>query len=95
MPRYYFHVRDGVDYPDPQGTDLPSLSAARAEALRYSCSLLGEMPDSFWSGEEWTMRVTNENDLTLFSLFFMACNSPAGAVRDAPCATSVQERQIV
>ncbi len=34
MPRFFFHARDGdqrID--DPEGTDLPDLDAARAEAV--------------------------------------------------------------
>ena len=34
MPRFYFDVTDtGRTYPDPEGTELPDLERARAEAL--------------------------------------------------------------
>ena len=33
MPRYFFHVRDGVDLPDTEGFELPDLEAAQAEAI--------------------------------------------------------------
>jgi hypothetical protein len=34
MPTFFFHVRDGDGLiEDPEGTDLPDLDAARAEAL--------------------------------------------------------------
>ena len=33
MPRFFFHARDGDQrLDDPEGTDLPDLDAARAEA---------------------------------------------------------------
>jgi hypothetical protein len=35
----------------------------------------------FWTGDEWTMDVTDGNGLTLFSLVFMAANSPAVGLR--------------
>ena len=34
MARYFFHVQDGRDYHDLQGTELPDLKAARNEAVR-------------------------------------------------------------
>ncbi len=34
MARYYFHIRDGNNLiRDEEGTELPSLEAARAEAI--------------------------------------------------------------
>lgn len=34
MPNFYFHIRDGDALTeDPEGSDLPDLEAARAEAL--------------------------------------------------------------
>lgn len=41
MPRYYLHVRDGVDEMlDPDGSDLPDLDAARESALAGARELL-------------------------------------------------------
>jgi len=33
MPQYYFHVRDGKEMPDTEGTALADSDAARAEAI--------------------------------------------------------------
>ena len=76
MSRYFFHVHDGTDVPDLQGTELADLKAARGEALRYAGHLLADKPETFWSCTEWTMRVANDNDLTLFELTFFACDAP-------------------
>jgi len=38
---------------------------------------LAEEAARFWTGDEWTMDVTDGNGLTLFTLMFMAANSPA------------------
>ena len=77
MPRYFFHVADGDSFPDLQGTVLENDDAARTEAVRFSGQLLRDAADKFWSGEEWKMRVTDDNDLTLFELMFTASYSAA------------------
>ncbi len=77
MPRYFFHVADGRDYTDLQGTQLAGLPEARTEALRFAGALLGELGEEFWSGAEWSMRVADASDLTLFTLMFLASDSAA------------------
>jgi len=47
------------------------------EALRFASGLLADAKPNFWTGEEWTMRVTDDADLTLFTLMFVATNSAA------------------
>jgi hypothetical protein len=32
MPRFYLHLRNDLDVPDDEGTDLPDLDAARTRA---------------------------------------------------------------
>lgn len=77
MPRYFFHVADGDDFPDLQGTVLENDAAARMEAVRFSGHLLSDNPERFWSGQEWKMRVTDDSDLTLFELMFAVTCSAA------------------
>jgi hypothetical protein len=77
MSRFHFHVSDGRDYPDLQGKELETLGDARREAVRCSGALLARAGDSFWEGEEWTMRVTDGDDLTLFTLMFIATDAAA------------------
>jgi len=77
MPRYFFHVHDGSDFPDLQGTLLDNDDAAQIEAVRFSGDLLRDGAEKFWNGEEWSMRVTDNEDLTLFELMFTATCSPA------------------
>lgn len=79
MPRYHFNVRDGRDYPDPDGHVLPDLDAARRFALRYTCELLGSLDEQFWSGEPWSMEVTDEVGLVLFRLDFAGTEAPSVA----------------
>lgn len=43
MPHYYLHIRDGDEQiEDPEGSDLPNLDAARAEALAGARTILAE-----------------------------------------------------
>jgi hypothetical protein len=44
MPRYYLHIRDeeGRLVEDPDGSELPDLEAARAEALTGARAVLAE-----------------------------------------------------
>ena len=79
MPRFSFRVSEAKD-PRPAFLDLPNLNAARVEAVKAACTLLGDSPDDFWSsGGDWQMTVTDERGLTLFTLIFYAANAPAGS----------------
>jgi hypothetical protein len=72
MPRYHFHVADGRDYPDLQGTVLSDLAEVRIEAVRFAGQLLNDEAAQFWEGEDWSMRVTDNAGDTLFTLTFSA-----------------------
>jgi hypothetical protein len=77
VPRYHFHVKDGKDFPDLQGTELADLDAARAEALRFTGALLGDADKGFWDGAAWAMSVTDSTGLALFQLNFFATEAPS------------------
>ncbi len=72
MPRYYFHVQDGDEYLDLQGTLFGTLEEVKLEAVRFAGDLLSYNGAKFWHGEEWSMRVTDAIDRTLFMLKFVA-----------------------
>jgi hypothetical protein len=59
---YYFHVRDGAILLDDEGHDCADLASVRTQALATSGAMLKELSGSaeFWSGEGWTMWVTDE-----------------------------------
>jgi hypothetical protein len=73
---YHFNVHDGQAYPDTLGTECLTLDAARIEAVRRIGRLLAEEAARFWTGDDWTMDVTDPTGLTMFSLRFMATNAP-------------------
>jgi len=79
MPLYYFDIKDGQDFPDPEGSEWPDLQAARIEAVRLSAEVLREMPERFWHCEEWTMSVSDEDGHPLFTLTFKATSATPGS----------------
>jgi hypothetical protein len=72
MPRYFFHVVDGRDIIDREGTELPGLREARAEAIRTAGAILRDEGDAFWKGEEWQMNVTDLTGQSVLKLRFSA-----------------------
>jgi hypothetical protein len=76
--RVFFHVQDGHQYVDLQGTELEDISVARTEAIKFAGQLLIDRPQDLWKADEWTMRVTDAADLTLFQLVVLATDDAAG-----------------
>lgn len=71
MPRYFFHIDDGVSIPDIEGTELPDLATARAEAVKASGAILEDFDGDFWqSAKPWVMSVTDETGMLQFELRF-------------------------
>ena len=72
MPRYFFNVVDGREIRDELGTELPSLDAAREEALQASVELLRALKrkSEFWAGDAWIMNVTDEAGRAVLTLRF-------------------------
>jgi len=42
MPRFYFHIHNSVEIRDPEGVELPSLIAARSEAVIAARALMAD-----------------------------------------------------
>ena len=72
MPRYFFHVIDGREIIDNDGTELLGLKEARAEAIRTAGAILRDEGDKFWNGEEWHMNVTDAAGQSVLKLRFSA-----------------------
>jgi hypothetical protein len=86
MSRYYFHVDDGEELPDTLGLELPSLAAAKCEAVRCASRLICDDAERFWNAGELQMTVANEKGLTLFALALTLAAVDAPAVRIARTA---------
>jgi hypothetical protein len=72
MPLYYFHIRDGTDIIDDEGSELAGPDQARQQAITTAGELLRDKGKGFWGGEEWTMKVVDEAGDTVCSLKFTA-----------------------
>jgi hypothetical protein len=65
MPRYFFHVVDGTELADQEGTELPDLEHARIQGARLLGTLLADQPAEFWSTAPWLVRVADERGQVL------------------------------
>jgi len=63
LPRYFFHVYDGSEQPDTEGSDLTGMDQVRSEAIRLSGGVLRDMSDRFWCHPEWALIVTEEAEV--------------------------------
>jgi hypothetical protein len=77
MPLFFFHVYDGRTALDDEGTELPDVYTAQAEAICMSGEILRDMGAKFWDGTEWRMEVADERSQILFALHFSAEERPA------------------
>ena len=68
MPVYHFNLFDGEDRQDSVGSEHRDTGAAQIEAVRRMGGVLMDHAGRFWSGQEWTMQVTDARGLVLFSL---------------------------
>jgi hypothetical protein len=76
MPRYYFHLKDGRESLDTDGTELPDVDTARNKAVTFSGEVLRDGGGkTLWAGEPWRLWVTDEptgKGQTFFTLKFSA-----------------------
>ena len=68
--RYFFHVHDGIEIRDTEGTELLNDEMAKAEAIAASAEMMGDLGRKFWEGGTWEMRVVDETGRELLTLYF-------------------------
>jgi hypothetical protein len=68
MPRYYFNIRDGRDFPDENGTVLPNAEAARRSAVVAMGEAIKDYSQGFWGHPEWEMHVVDQGGETVCRL---------------------------
>jgi len=68
MPRYFFHIHNGSERPDTEGTDLAGMGQVRSEAVRLTGEILRDMGGRFWRHPEWTLTVTDETGVEVLGL---------------------------
>lgn len=67
MPRYHFHIEDGIKIEDREGTELLDLNAARLEAITVAADVL-KSTAHYWNGTEWRMDVVDETGRSVLRL---------------------------
>ena len=72
MPRFFFHVIDGEEIIDNEGTELAGLDEARAEAIVFSGETLRDAGGRLWNNGQWQARVTDEAGNKVCALTFSA-----------------------
>jgi len=87
MPRYFFHVIDGREIIDNQGSELASLKEARVEAIQLAGAILRDEGDKFWNGEEWHMDVTDASGQSVLKLHFSADDQGIAPEKDREVET--------
>jgi hypothetical protein len=75
MPRYFFHIIDGEEIIDNEGTVLADLDEARAEAIVVSGEMLKDLGGKFWGNGQWQIRVVDEAGDKVCALTFAADRS--------------------
>ena len=68
MERFHFNIENGKPYPDDEGTLLVGLDAARREALKVLTQAVMNWPDEFWRTHHYSVTVTDQSALALFTL---------------------------
>lgn len=79
--RFHFKIQDGAEVPDSVGAELAGMNEARREAVRLMGELMRDNPDAVWGDEAWRMVVTDDADLTLFTIEVLTSYAPAGRAR--------------
>lgn len=71
MPRYYFHVTEGLAMlPDELGTELPDLAAVRSAAITACGEMLKDIDGQLPRSGEWRMDVTDEAGTRIMTFRF-------------------------
>ena len=83
LKRYFFHFHDGQTPPDAEGSEFADLEDVRVEAVRLAGEALKWHAQTFWNVGEWSLEVTDDTGLTLFTLFFTAVEAAAIRRREA------------
>ena len=68
MPRYFFHITDGVEIRDEIGSDLPDIEAVRKEATTSSLEIIRYLGEKFWTSKLWSMTVEDESGAEMLRL---------------------------
>jgi hypothetical protein len=80
MPRFFFDFIDGDVALDRAGTEMPDISAARAEAVRILIEALRQESTDVLRAGGCRIRVTDAEEVELFRLSLTAATTAQGAI---------------
>ena len=84
MPRYHFNLHDHRYVPDPDGSELIGLEAAKRQAIKLAAAILVSCPEEFLVSNDWRVEVTDQTGILLFTVglaMVLAPNAWAPAIR--------------
>ena len=71
MPRFFFHLHNDVDAPDPDGVELRNLEEARARALHHARFSAGQsVKDMGHIVGDHRIDIEDENGAVLDTVYF-------------------------
>lgn len=76
--RYFFNLAGAIDDPDQQGFDLPDISEARIQAVRFAGEYLRDRPEVVWLGDEFRIEVTDSEGVVLFTFIALGTDAASG-----------------
>lgn len=74
MVRFYFHTRNGHDHHDVEGTDLPTASEVRREAMAAIGAILCDGTEEI--ADHWQMRVEDGAGKTVLTVVIRVDEAP-------------------
>ena len=78
MPRYHFHSADCRLDPDKDGIELADETAAQLQAVSYAGEVLRHNPRNLWEHGQWSVAVTDDVGVLLFTVVTLAVVAPEG-----------------
>jgi hypothetical protein len=76
MPHFRFKVEGD---PAERVIELPSIAAAKCEAVKYAGARICDEADRFWDAGGFTLTVADENGLTMAVLMMTGVEAPASS----------------
>ena len=68
MPRFHFHVDDGANLRDHEGTELADLATAKSEAVKLAGRMIYDGAAEFWEAQGLRLTVSDDAGLNLFRI---------------------------
>jgi hypothetical protein len=74
---FFFNQAGAIYDPDVEGMEFATVAEARVQAVKFAGEALRDRPELAWTGDEYRVEVTDENQLLLFTFIATGVDSPA------------------